>query len=814
MPVLGTVDYSPIISSLNARGRAGQANISERYEGLKRSEQTRQAVAGTIDGAFKLAGTVVGLIEQADLEKNKTKVVDFQVEAAAKIDNAIAQGQWEMDENGNYKLTGDFADWYKQQRESIAGSAKTTKVRRWMQDQVDSTYENLSTQATGMLVRRQAAEYTAALEDTIGNLTTIALDTGDFTPIEEAINGSKVWTDIYKGQRLEQAKKDFKIGRASREAIALARDKGPQGAEEYLKNISGVGKASKDERDAAQSQADEEYSERLKAIEKKRQDAKAAYEESQSKTVVEGVNQESKEVKKRLADAESKYRAALAELDQQEQGLEQERTYRKTEADQRLAGAEAMSEEDIGKVRHNYANAMKNELAALQGNADMVIKQASESGQPMGAAVKAYIEKNAPEGLKADLKTYVEQRRDAAMWEQFQAKANAPGADLMGLYQSIKNNEPGKKGYTGHYEEAQVEQTRELNYLAGILGLEKETGSAATDKWVDGTIAAWKTKVEIGGASTQEAVKFLTGEIFDLNPEKATSAIAYIMKRESPAYADTIRGMGTYIDRIAKDRKLNPTQKEQLEGILRDTLRQSFYDKPNMNAADFAKLQTELTNAVVGKGAEFMTELSKPGWFTSSDDGLGKFVKRMEENPTIANAAAYTEAQFDRNQPYRVVLNPFMADHIRQAQDRGRTLLAEYTGTDPGEIVASFQSEGEWDISAIPQYVMKSGDGKERTFVLTAPDGKLGFIETTGGKRVPLEAPKKPDKPSAPPPSGVMQSTDLTSIPKDTVSKYIDTDISAKWQEATKGITGRERMALPTTKEAQIRWLISKGVLQ
>lgn len=713
MPVLGTVDYSPIISSLNARGRAGQANISERYEDLKRSEQTRQAVAGTIDGAFKLAGTVVGLIEQADLEKNKTKVVDFQVEAAAKIDNAIAQGQWEMDEEGNYRLTGDFADWYKQQRDSIAGSAKTTKVRRWMQDQVDSTYENLSTQATGMLVRRQAAEYTSALEDTIGNLTTIALDTGDFSPIEEAINGSKVWTDIYKGQRLEKAKSDFTVGMMTKQGT---------------RTIESTG------------------------------DLKQAY------------------------DAIDQYQG------------------------------DTITDEQRGSARQAVELEYKRRLNGYQAEMDTAIKALSDSGSPMGAGVKIAIDQ-APEGMRADLQAYAEQRRDAAMWEQFQAKANAPGADLMGLYHSIKNNEPGKKGYTGHYDEAQVEQTRELNYLAGKLGLEKETGSAATDKWVDGTIAAWKTKVEIGGASTQEAVKFLTGEIFDLNPEKATSAIAYIMKCESPAYADTIQGMGAYIDRIAKDRKLNPTQKEQLEGILRDTLRQSFYDKPNMNSADFAKLQTDLTNAVVGKGAEFMTELSKPGWFTSSDDGLGKFVKRMEENPTIANAAAYTEAQFDRNQPYRVVLNPFMADHIRQAQDRGRTLLAEYTGADPGEIVASFQSEGEWDISALPQYSMKGADGKERTFTLTAPDGKLGFIETTGGKRVPLEAPKKPDKPSSPP-SGVMQSTDLTSIPKDTVSKYIDTDISAKWQEATKGITGRERMALPTTKEAQIRWLISKGVLQ
>lgn len=644
MPVLGTVDYSPIISSLNARGRAGQANISERYEDLKQQEKTRQAVAGTIDGAFKLAGTVVGLIEQADLEKNKSKVVDFQVEAAKRIDNAIATGQWEYDENGNLQITSDFADWYKQQRDSLAGEAKTTKVRRWMQDQVDGTYENLSTQATGMLVRRQAQETNAALEDTIANEMTIALDTGDFSPIEASINSNPFWTDTFKAQRLQQAKDTYSVGLMTKQGTGIIESTG---------------------------------------------DLKLAY------------------------DAIDQYQGDTI-----------------TDA-QRGAAKQAVEVE------------YKRRLNGYQAEADTAIKALSDQGAPMGTTTKELVAK-APEGMRADLQKYVDERRDAAMWEQFQQKANAPGADLVGLYHQIKGNEPGKSGYTGHYDGAQVEQTRELNYLAGILGLEKESGSAAASKWAEGQIAAWKTKVETGGASVQEAVKFLTGDIFDVEPEKCTSAIAYIMKRESPAYASTIAGLSSYVAQIAKDKKLNATQKEQLEGVLRDTLRQSFYDKPNMNAADYAQLQTTLTNAVVGAGSKFMTELATPGWFKSTDDGLGKFAQRLEENPTLANAFAYTEAQFDRSQPYRVVLNPFVADKVNQLRDRGRTLLSELTGVDVGAIAAGYQSEGAWDISAMPEYSIKGKDGKVRTFIISAPDGKLGFIETTGGKREPLKIPAKP----------------------------------------------------------------------
>jgi len=743
MPVLGTVDYSPIISSLNARGRAGQANISERYEDLKQQEKTRQAVAGTIDGAFKLAGTVVGLIEQADLEKNKSKVVDFQVEAAKRIDNAINTGQWEYDPNGNLQIKSDFAEWYKEQREALAGQAKTTKVRRWMQDQVDETYKNLATQATGMLVRRQAQETNAALEDTIANEMTIALDTGDFSPIEASINSNPFWTDTFKAQRLDQAKKDFRILGASREATRLNLEQGPEAAEAYLKSISGVGEEAKAKRDEGVYSATADYAAKVKEIEQRREAAKKQYQEAQEAVVKEGVNLPSKDVKKRLKDEETKYQSTLDALDQEERNAEQDKTARASAADEDFRKANAMSEKDIAAARAAYQTKYKNELTAQQGQADIYIKQAAEQGVPMGAAVEKYIEQAKP-GLRADLKAYAEKQRDAAMWEQFQQKANAPGADLMELYHQIKGNAPGKSGYTGHYDGAQVEQTRELNYLAGILGLEKESGSAAASKWAEGQIAAWKTKVETGGASVQEAVKFLTGDIFDVEPEKCTSAIAYIMKRESPAYASTIAGLNSYVAQIAKDKKLNATQKEQLEGVLRHTLRQSFYDKPNMNAADFANLQTTLTNAVVVAGSKFMTELATPGWFKSTDDGLGKFMQRLEENPTLANAFAFTEAQFDRKEPYRTVLNPFVADKVNQLRDRGRTMLAEVTGTDAGEIVMGYQSEGPWDISALPEYSMKGKDGKVRTFILTAPDGKLGFIETTGGKRVPVEPPKKP----------------------------------------------------------------------
>lgn len=716
MPVLGTVDYSPIISSLNARGRAGQANISERYEDLKQQEKTRQAVAGTIDGAFKLAGTVVGLIEQADLEKNKSKVVDFQVEAAKRIDNAIATGQWEYDENGNLQITSDFADWYKQQRDSLAGEAKTTKVRRWMQDQVDGTYQNLSTQATGMLVRRQAQETNAALEDTIANEMTIALDTGDFSPIEASINSNPFWTDTFKAQRLQQAKDTYSVGLMTKQGTGTIESTG---------------------------------------------DLKLAY------------------------DAIDQYQGDTI-----------------TDA-QRGAAKQAVEVE------------YKRRLNGYQAEADTAIKALADQGAPMGTTTKALVDK-APEGMRADLQKYVDERRDAAMWEQFQQKANAPGADLMRLYHQIKGDEPGKSGYTGHYEGAQVEQTRELNYLAGFLGLEKQEGSKATDKWVDDKISGIETAVFARGISIEEGLKMLTSSgVFDLSPQKANASVQKLLTYKSPELGNAYKNMDGLLDTVVKQKKMKPEQANMLRAVMYDTVTQSFYDNPKMNSGDYAKLQNDIVNAVVGASSDALTELAQPGWIKSSDDKLAVTLNELEKNPTLSGALIYTEPVFDsfsNKSSVNVVMNPFVKPRLEQLADRGRTLTAERLGISPDEVNQSWKAEGAWDQQAIPQYTARI-DGKVRTFVMTGEGGKLGLVETTDGKRELVKEPAKPPTTSAPPPSGVVQSADLTTISKDTVQKYMSQDISAKWDEATKGIIGRERMALPTTKEAQIRWLINKGVL-
>jgi hypothetical protein len=123
--------------------------------------------------------------------------------------------------------------------------------------------------------------------------------------------------------------------------------------------------------------------------------------------------------------------------------------------------------------------------------------------------------------------------------------------------------------------------------------------------------------------------------------------------------------------------------------------------------------------------------------------------------------------------------------------------------------------------------VIRAGDGKSYYALVADKDGRdvtlkkwvvpgSGSGYWTDAQKLP---PKKPNIPAgssaapgaAPVPSG--SAGDLTKIPKTAIEKYKGQDISATWDEATKGITGRGRTMLPTTKESQIAWLIKQGYL-
>lgn len=122
--------------------------------------------------------------------------------------------------------------------------------------------------------------------------------------------------------------------------------------------------------------------------------------------------------------------------------------------------------------------------------------------------------------------------------------------------------------------------------------------------------------------------------------------------------------------------------------------------------------------------------------------------------------------------------------------------------------------------------VIRAGDGKTIYALVASKDGKdvtlmKRIIPGNGtpyweeAKKLP---PKEPNIP-APAPAGskpvpAASAGDLTKIPKDKIDQYKDQDITEVWNEATQEIGGRDRMMLPTSKEARIAWLIKQGYLK
>lgn len=399
------------------------------------------------------------------------------------------------------------------------------------------------------------------------------------------------------------------------------------------------------------------------------------------------------------------------------------------------------SPEEKGTLQAAVYQADKSQTNYERDTGDKVITSAMEQSLPMGKVVEDYIG-TLPEGRRQGVREYLDQKRDGVMWERFQKELNQPGANPQALYDRIKFNEPGGKAYDGHYKSAQVEQTRELNYLASILGIKEEDKKASTaelDKWAEDMIAGIKTKVTTQGMPIEDAVRILTSKeegIYDANPTKANSAIAEIIKYKSPEYSEAYSGMARYASDIGKKYKMTPDQINTLESVLRDSVTAMFQDKPTLSSTDYAKAQNDLVVAMVGKGATLMTSLAKPGFFTDTNDGLGKYLYELESNPAISNALAYTSATFDRNNPKTATINPYARAKAEQLQGAGEEMIAKHLGITRDDVVTAFQREGDSDVSILPQFIARDSSGKERTFILSAPEKKLGLYEIVNGKKI------------------------------------------------------------------------------
>lgn len=155
----------------------------------------------------------------------------------------------------------------------------------------------------------------------------------------------------------------------------------------------------------------------------------------------------------------------------------------------------------------------------------------------------------------------------------------------------------------------------------------------------------------------------------------------------------------------------------------------------------------------------------------------------------------------------------FLKPGVEQVYETRAAMEVDYLGK-LGIKVASSSAETEdargFDITGAK--IHQGEDGKQ--YRLAESGGKIIVLSRSGSgsEWKEREPPKAPAAPPAGPATGPAASAgDLSKVTG--VDKYMDTDISATWEKATKGISGRDRMMLPTTKKAQIAWLIKQGYL-
>lgn len=155
----------------------------------------------------------------------------------------------------------------------------------------------------------------------------------------------------------------------------------------------------------------------------------------------------------------------------------------------------------------------------------------------------------------------------------------------------------------------------------------------------------------------------------------------------------------------------------------------------------------------------------------------------------------------------------FLKPGVEQVYETRASMEVDYLGK-LGIKVASSAAEAEdargFDITGAK--IHQGEDGKQ--YRLAESGGKIIVLSRSGsgGEWKEREPPKASAAPPAGPATGPAASAgDLTKVSG--VDKYLDTDISATWEKATRGIAGRDRMMLPTTKKAQIAWLIKQGYL-
>jgi len=283
MPILPTVDYSPIADAIAGKGRAEQAgyqnqlaSLSDQYRTLQKSEEKRQAIFGTIDGALRVATQVYGIMEQSKMEVGKQALIQQSAENQKYIEEARLNGKIFIGQDATGQATIEVNDevtqYFENQVKALDDNwnfAGFGRVKEQLKTTLVQTQAGSLEQARTALFQRAQADGIAAHVDIIGNALTSAIASGDFGIYEAAVNASGTTTPNGKALELSEGRHKFELGIGASRVRKIVAEKGYVEGMEYAGTFAGT--------------AGELYEREASAIGQDRSEAQYAAEEQQGK---------------------------------------------------------------------------------------------------------------------------------------------------------------------------------------------------------------------------------------------------------------------------------------------------------------------------------------------------------------------------------------------------------------------------------------------------------------------------------------------------------------------------------------------------
>ncbi|MBU1081614.1 MAG: hypothetical protein KKB59_14115 [Spirochaetes bacterium] len=230
MPILPTVDYSPQANAIRGLGAAGQANFSEEFERIKAKEETRQEVYGTIVGAFEVASSVYGILEQSKMEKGKQDAIRFQSDYRTAVQESILNGSSAViEEDGRQilKLDPSLQTLYDSETERISKEyGGFGRVQNWLKTQATQSQAESSAWANNVLLDQGMKEAQDAFNQNVDMAMKSSIGSEDITPVYDVIQSTSLLTPKGKEALFSKAQRSYGIGVAENRAIASTREGG------------------------------------------------------------------------------------------------------------------------------------------------------------------------------------------------------------------------------------------------------------------------------------------------------------------------------------------------------------------------------------------------------------------------------------------------------------------------------------------------------------------------------------------------------------------------------------------------------------